>query len=342
MSGIHRIFQEIRHSDDPCVLATVIGVEGSAYRKEGAVMLWKGDGSRIGLLSGGCLEEDVALRAEEAFKEGSSRTVLYNLRSTDDLSWGQGAGCDGAVHVLLEPVHPRLRRHLCKVGDYMEQGVAVTAVKKLTPDRSVTDYLFIPRGGQESFGEWQGQISEEWMFDGRKSGISRGAGESEEVFVHHLQPKPRLILIGAGEDAEPLARFAARTGFSVVVADWRPARCNKGFFPDADRFLVGFPEELVNRLAWRGDEFVVIMTHQFERDRELLHLLRDKKLSYLGILGPRRRTSRLLAGRSLPEGIRSPVGLPIGAEGPEEIAVSILADLIRIRRQAPEPEVLLP
>ncbi|MFD1396793.1 XdhC family protein [Kroppenstedtia eburnea] len=98
----------------------------------------------------------------------------------------------------------------------------------------------------------------------------------------------------------------------------------------------------MNRLAWRGDEFVVIMTHQFERDRELLHLLRDKKLSYLGILGPRRRTSRLLAGRSLPEGIRSPVGLPIGAEGPEEIAVSILADLIRIRRQAPEPEVLLP
>lgn len=123
--------------------------------------------------------------------------------------------------------------------------------------------------------------------------------------------------------------MASLAGFSVLVADWRSALCKKEFFPDANQVIVGFPGEVMPMLALSNQDFAIVLTHHFQRDQELLNLLKGQTLAYLGILGSKGRTQRLLEGSEIPPEINSPVGLSIGAEGPEEIAISIVAELIQ-------------
>lgn len=346
MKDIHHILDVIQHTNKRSILATVIHVEGSAYRKEGTSALFQEDGIQIGMLSGGCLEHDLALRIRElfadpkAFSEGVTRTIIYDMRAEDDLSWGQGAGCNGVIHILLEAVNDQLREHLCTLKHLLDHRVPVTLIKKLPTDDAITDYLFISK--ERTFGHWRGEIppllqrfktNEAPLFAANR-GIKQLPDFSASFFIHHFFPKPRLIIFGAGPDVKPLAVFATQTGFSVTIVDWRPALCNRTQFPDADEILLGFPEEIIDKLMLTSGDSVIIMTHHFQRDKELLYLLMKHKLRYLGILGPRERTSRLLEGADIPPWIRSPVGLPIGAEGPEEIAISILAEMIHAYRHS--------
>ncbi|OQP13342.1 hypothetical protein B1693_16755 [Geobacillus zalihae] len=140
------------------------------------------------------------------------------------------------------------------------------------------------------------------------------------------------MIFGASPDEVSLASFAAKTGFSVTVCDWREALCNKKIFPNADQLIVGSPQEAVSKLQFTPRDFVVILTHQFQRDKELLQLIVEKDLRYIGVMGSKQRTSRLLNFGELPFQISTPVGLTIGAEGPEEIAISILAELIHVKK----------
>jgi len=336
-----KVLEAISQTDRRCVLATIIRVEGSAYRKEGVSMLLMEDGTRIGLLSGGCLENDLLARVDELLQNGASRTIIYDMRNEDDFSWGKGAGCNGLVHVLVETVHPRMREHLCMVKHYIDLGVTVTSYKKLNEEHAATDYLFIPHNGQEAFGVWAGNVSDVTRLlrsasDLQKSGIRYLDGLSAEVFVQTYTPKRRLILFGAGEDAKPLAAFAARVGFQVTIVDSRSALCNELHSSDADDFVIVSPSEVEQRITFTRSDSAVVMTHQFEQDKELLQILLRHRLNYLGVLGPRHRTTRLLDGCAIPDWVHSPVGLPIGAEGPEEIAISIVADLIRTQQIHPE------
>src|SRR5690625_4890852 len=159
------------------------------------------------------------------------------------------------------------------------------------------------------------------------------------VYIHHFRPKPRLFIFGAGPDVRPFASMAETTGFSVKVWDWRPAFLEH--FPDTIVLRNPSIPETIENLHFVPDDSVIIMTHDFQKDKELLHLLLEyEKISYLGILGPRKRTSRLLNGGVIPERLHSPVGLSIGADGPEQIAISIIADLIRTQRQSLQEEGL--
>lgn len=148
-----------------------------------------------------------------------------------------------------------------------------------------------------------------------------------------MVPKPCLYVFGAGEDAKPLVSLAARAGFHVTVIDWRPALCHHGHFPEAGRLITGAPEEVMEGLSMTKRDFVVIMTHSFQKDQIILHTLKNENVFYKGVLGPRRRTERLLGGAEIPEDIHSPVGLPIGAQGPKEIAVSIVGEMIQKMRK---------
>lgn len=305
------------------VLATIIAVVGSAYKREGSMMLFFEDGTRIGMLSAGCLESDLSIQAQEVFQKWKVKTLQYDLREETDLTWGQGAGCNGRIDILLEPVTDFLYEDLSEIKRLLDSNICVLAVKKLGDSG---EYLFIPSVG-EPFGQWQGEIPYEL---GKVKG---GVNPGHPVFQYLFQPKPCLIIFGAGPDAVPLVSLAAKIGFSVMVCDWREEFCRKENFPLANRLLIGFPSQLIKKISFSSNDFVVLMSHHFQRDQELLHSFLRKDVKYLGVLGPRERTKRLLNGDMIPEWISSPIGASIGAKGPEEIAVSIVAELIEVWRK---------
>lgn len=334
MNDLFNILNALQVSKYKTVLATIINVTGSSYRKEGAMMLYIEDGTQIGLLSGGCLENDLAVRAEEVIVENTSRSIIYDMKSEDELSWGQSSGCNGIIEVLLEPVNHKFKQHLKRVDDYLKQGISVLHIKKLSKLGTVLGYMFITQN-QQCFGEWRGDIP--IQLNQLPSELKKGTilleNLSDRYFIQVFSPKPRLIIFGAGPDVRPLVGFAAKTGFTITLTDWRPAFCQKTFFPDADDLIVEFPSSFLNHFPFSPNDYVLIMTHHFQKDQEILKTLLQKKLQYLGVLGPRKRTTQLLDGKDIPDWLHSPVGLPISAEGPEEIAISIIADLIHTVRK---------
>ncbi|MBB3125657.1 xanthine dehydrogenase accessory factor [Paenibacillus rhizosphaerae] len=336
MEDIHRILEALQQCRQRSVLATITRVEGSAYRKEGASMLLFKDGTQVGVLSTGCLEADIAARVPELLAAGVPHTYTFDLEAADPLSWGEGPGCGGVIQVTAVVVGDSLRRHLLMLKDYLDDQIEVMLILKNSADPRASGYSLVTSSGHR-FGEWPGTFPEalrDWATAqmGRRSGMQIVPGDAEEVFLHTFFPKPRLTLFGAGPDAKPLASFAAAAGFTVTVADWRAALCDRSFFPDAHTLLDGFPEETAGQIRWTPNDYVVIMTHHFRRDRDLIRILSGHNLAYVGLLGSKRRTQRLLEGGSLPEHWHAPVGLPIGADGPEEIAISIVAELIQVYR----------
>ncbi|MCC2686068.1 MAG: xanthine dehydrogenase [Paenibacillaceae bacterium] len=322
MTDNWKVLEELERSEEPCLLATIIHVDGSAYRKVGSSMLVKASGGRVGMLSGGCVEQDVAARTEEMLRSGRSVTFNYNTRSSDDPIGDFGSGCEGRIHVLLEPIGDALRRQLTKIKEWLVRGVSVAWVRRLDAHRTVVEHRFLP--------EWE--FHSAGLDESPLNGCRYDGSWGSEVFVQVLSPKPRLLILGAGEDARPLAAMASQVGFAVTVADWRQALCCREHFPSAERLVIGFPADISSQIRLGEDDYAVVMTHHYEHDKQLLEWLLDRSLRYVGVLGPRHRTERLLAGQPLPEAVHSPVGLPIGAAGPDEIAVSIVAELIRMRR----------
>ncbi|MBA2876645.1 XdhC family protein [Thermaerobacillus caldiproteolyticus] len=345
MDDIYRVLKVISESNTKSVLATIIHVEGSAYRKEGACMLFQDDGTQIGLLSGGCLEEDLAIKAQEVLREGCAKTFVFDMKHEDDLSWGQGTGCNGIIHVLLEPINEKFREYLLTLKDRLDRRERVLLARKLTAQSDEKNLLFLTESGS-TFGGWKEEIPQK-LRDLLHSSIPFKAISGIQTisdmpfYIHHYWPKPRLIIFGANPDTKPLVSFAHQLGFLIIVTDWRPALCNREHFPDADQLMIGFPEEIVPKLSLTPYDFVVIMTHHFRRDQEILSLLINKKLYYLGILGPRRRTERLLGNQVIPPFLHSPIGLAISARGPEEIAISVLAEIIHTLRNGSKERTAL-
>ncbi|PLT28514.1 XdhC family protein [Peribacillus deserti] len=319
MTNFYDLLDELALTSQNCLLATIIHVQGSAYLKEGTSMLIKEDGTTLGVLSPGCLEADLLHRAQDVFSRGVPQHVRYDLREEDDLSWGAGAGCNGILHILLEPITPNLKLQFSNVAGSLANGHCVVHKKELSKDFSPRKNTFIPIKQSDLRGCF------------RKSGIVSDSDGTYE-YIHCYKPKPRLIIFGGGEDAKPLASMAARSVFSVVICDWREGVCSVESFPHASDILIGTVQENIHSLNVNESDFVVVMSHHFKKDKEFLEMLLIKKVRYLGILGPRERTAKLFHPARIPEWVSSPVGLPIGAMGQEEIAISIIAELIKALR----------
>lgn len=325
--SIHDIVQHIYKNDAPAVLATLIEVEGHSYRKPGAVMLFY-EGGTIGSLSPGCLESDLALRTEEVWGKGIPERVVYDMLSPDDFSWGEAVGCGGRITVVLEPVRGELRCVLTEIYGRMEDGGNLMLLR----EAAAPGYRY---SVQACKGEFQPAIRR------RNAGpqavslspVPAAAASFEESpvpFCTLLQRKPRLIIFGGGVDSRPVADLAARSGFRIAVADWREGSLRHAF-PGAERVICP-PDEAVSRLRVGPQDYVLICSHQAQRDRRFLECLLPLAPRYIGILGSGARVSLLLKGIERPASLHAPVGLAIGAEGPEEIAVSIVAEMIQIRR----------
>lgn len=333
---------------EPAVLATVVAVEGSAYRRPGAQALFTAEGLRQGALSGGCLESDLAARAAQVLSEGTPRRVRYDLALGTDAVWGFGSGCEGTVDLLLEAVRPEGRAPWIPfteqlLGKRREVGlVTVTAVEGSVAcalgDRfAYDDHL---HGLQPGDRELNVQF-------GRAVAAARAAGRTQtarverpegavELLVEPLQPVPALWIYGAGEGARALARLAHSLGWEVGVFDHRPALATRERFPEAVRLGSGAPADLLRVLPKDGRCAGLVMSHVFERDKAALAAFLDLDLPYVGLLGHRKRGDRMLQeleseGRRLtPEDrdrLHHPVGLDLGGETPEAIALAILAEV---------------
>jgi xanthine dehydrogenase accessory factor len=314
-AALARSLRDRRDSGRTAALATVVSTEGSAYRKPGAWMLVDMDGAREGVVSGGCLEADVAERALACLASGNAELAAYDTREADDVVWGLGMGCRGLVRILIEPL----------AGDRLERAAEFfTRVASAPAEACIA--VVLSTGGDRG-----------WRL-GDRALLAEPAVElfeGLEVAFIPVIPTTQLVVCGAGEDAVPLARLGVELGWTVLVVDHRPALARGDRFPGARVELLDRVEDLAALLPRPHARIAaVVMTHNLQRDVAWTAALLPLELRYLGLLGPRPRSAQVLAAaQALAEdprparGIYAPAGLDIASESPREIAVSIVAEI---------------
>ncbi len=338
-------FNKWRQTDEPLVMATVFATEGSTYSKPGHRILISASGDYQGLVSGGCVEGDLAAHAHLVFVTGDARSITYDLREDKDSVWGMGVGCDGVIKILLqrldaatdyEPFRTIAERQTGPHGG----GTCVTVIEsedaQLPPGATWIDW------GSNSL-SWQ-------MHDEQMSAISSqssmlGAlakpklvrqpsrGGAMTALHAPIAPIPRLLVLGAGPDAVPIVTLATEIGWFVTVVDHRQLRIDDPSFAVAEHRLCSplnaFPSEV------ELDQYAaaIVMSHNLEADGQYLsHLTTNTSIGYIGLLGPKTRRNRLIKMHDLSEPefvsrLHGPAGMSIGADSPETIALSILAEI---------------
>ncbi len=294
-------------------IATVVRISGSAYRRPGAKFLVERDGRTTGGVSGGCLEADVREHALQLIDGGNPRLLHYETGSSEETVWGLGLGCEGAVDVFLQRAESerfaRARGLLSRGSPFglAEPFAIETAIRG--PHLGRVEIATRPARGESRVEE-------------------RGP---DTLFVDVLEPPPSLLVFGAGDDSRPLASLAHEVGFQVTVVDHRSGFLTEERFPPPARLLQRRADEGVPQLT--RQHFAVVETHSLQHDRDWLRALVEQPLAYLGLLGPRARKKKLFQELGVPEHERvyAPVGLDLGAEGPEQVAISILAEVLAVR-----------
>jgi len=332
MRAVFRRLVQLVAGDRPAVLAVVTRVQGSAYRGPGALVLIEPDGTLCGNVTGGCLEEDLKERAREALQRRRCLRVRYDTGGEDQL-WGLGIGCEGTIHLFLRPF-PRdgdrdLLRWLlsrleageeCAVGIVLEKGPREGELLAAGPREA--------RPGPGSSAATAAAALQE-AFAELRTGETTLAGTPLMILK---APRPRdLVIIGAGDDAIPLVRYAFDTGFRVFVVDHRPAYLTAERFPGAERLIVARYDDPAFSLTVGPETCVVVKTRLLEHDRGWVQRLAGLP-AYLGLLGPAHRRERVTEGLAAAkkQRIYGPVGLDIGAVGPEQIAISIIAEILAV------------
>lgn len=337
-------FFEARKNDPfGLVLASVYDTLGSTYSKAGDRMLIAGNGDFQGMLSGGCLEGDLAERAMQVAESGKPQSVTYDLRESDEDLWGLGVGCEGLMRIFLQPLtagngfepFPSLAAVL--VGD--ERGVAATVIESSHPALSPGASM-IGKGDSWTVvdvdSEFESAIkaqSADALARGRSGRATlKFEGGSAELIVAVLRPAIRVLLLGGGLDAEPVVRLCAELGWRVAVQDHRPAYVEKGSFPDAEQVTCHPASELASQIDLGRFDAAVCMSHHLVSDRAYLEQLAASDIAYIGLLGPVHRHDRLMrelgsAADRLRDRVHGPAGIDIGGRGPASIALSIVAEM---------------
>ena len=327
----------------PCALATVIHVDGSAYRRPGARMLMMPEGQTWGMVSGGCLEHDIFDHGRRALQSGRSRVVRYDSTSEDDIVFGTGLGCNGVIDVFIEPITERF----CE--SFIHAVESCQRTRKAGAIATVIDGTGSSASGRNASlinGICTGlhtlmPLLEEYPSEHEKAVLLSGeiGGAAARVFVQPLLPPIQLVAFGGWLDVIPLVRMAREIGFQIVVVDSRQRPSSLRFFREADAVLLCSPSEALGRIQFDERTVAVLMNHNFDRDQEAISALTQVSVPFLGMLGPKRRQQRIienvrasgvLISDEFERHIHGPVGLDIGAETPEEIALSILAEILAV------------
>jgi xanthine dehydrogenase accessory factor len=333
-------------------LATIVAVSGSTYRRPGARLLVPEEGDLVGNISGGCLENDVADVARIVMSEGVARIVSFDLTADDDAVWGWGLGCNGAFELFVEPADKAAEvAGALRMALEEERPISmVTVLDSSVPNVGQGDRLLVRPGGavERSLGdEPLDRAAREAaleLLDAERCGIRTLPGSQGEVraFVEVLEPPLRLVICGAGHDAAPLVEAAANLGWNPIVVDDRPEFLNRTRFPAAADFVpVERPDKVAEVAPVDARSHVVVMSHNFLRDKDYLRSLLTSPVRFIAMLGPAVRTQRLLTelrgeGVDISEAdlarIRGPAGLDLGAEGAQEIAAAIVAEIVAVKR----------
>jgi xanthine dehydrogenase accessory factor len=313
------------------VLATVVATAGSTYRKPGARMLIMADGSHLGLLSGGCLESDLQIHAAEVLESGVPRAVEYDMRGPDDILFGIGAGCEGAMRVLLEPADPG-----------SGAAAALAAAGRATQAGEATSLVLIHEAADLNLGTCLAErplpptlvaAARQVLVDRTSRVVDTGVGpERTRAFIQFLAPPPHLLICGAGPDAQPVVSAARALGWRVSVVDHRGAYAVAARFPGAAVRLVS-AKSLRSEVDLSRCHAAVVMSHHLASDEAYLREFAEAGVpAYVGLLGPEARRSRIAkelgaVAEKLRFRIRGPVGIDIGATTPEGIALAIVSQI---------------
>lgn len=348
--SVHRIIQTFydwQQTGEPMVLATVYDTAGSTYSKAGQRILIHGDADYQGLVSGGCLEGDLAERARSVLETGEPAAVTYDMRDEADDVFGLGVGCNGMIRVFLQRLtrdasyEPFASMARLLLADQPHSVATVIASENASLKPGTT---FI----------WDGNPAEvqsssapglERLIAGCETTqvVGRACYEVDDdglsVLYAPLRPVPNLLVLGAGLDAVPVVGIAVELGWRVSVADHRQAYLEKSEFIGAERVVLVEPAALERDFTVTDFEAVIVMSHHLLTDQAYLAQLADSNIPYVGVLGPGARKARLLealgeAGRSLASRLKGPVGLDIGADSPESIALSLIAEIHSVLKGA--------
>jgi len=304
---LHQLEQE---PDAPQALATLVHVQGSSYRRVGARLLVNAEGQWVGSISGGCLESDVMARALEVIADGEAQLAVYDTTDENDLVWGTGTGCNGVVSILIErlPTNPAWVKTL-------RENLTARKISALSVVWKAKDIKIL--------GTYESQA------------LPKNMSSDTKILADEVLPPTRILIFGAGDDAQPLAKMAQELGWGVEVFDARPGYATKARFPGADKVTATLPENVANVFI---DQWTVavVMSHRYRDDVELVKALLPRELRYVGLLGPKVRSERILndlekQGLKITEKMRErlhgPVGLDLGGQTPEAVALSVLAEI---------------
>lgn len=339
-------YKEAQIHGRQCALATVVHVEGSSYRRPGARMLVEEDGKLTGAISGGCLEGDALRKAIMAINQQENKLVTYDTTSEDDAEFGVQLGCNGIVHILFEPVSLSRKHNPVELLEtflaHRKNAVVATLFSLNSSGNSQPGTCFF----------YDGECSLSTLTDKKLEAQIKADAEAvliksdsittqynDEVlsgFIELLEPSVSLIIVGAGNDALPLVEMTSVLGWDVTVIDGRRTHATNRRFSRAANVIVAKPAEALAKVVIDHRTFIVLMTHNYNYDLEMMGMLLPTSFKYLGTLGPRKRLEKMLSeleeqGQVITQEqkarIFGPVGLDIGAETAEEIAISVLAEM---------------
>ena len=330
----------------PIVLATVVRVTGSSYGGVGTRMVIRVDGSTVGIVSGGCLETDLAEQAKRVHEDGKARVVTYDTRADDDAAWGLGLGCNGLIDVLLEPMLPVYAGAFAVLLEEALDQTATTVLATVTQSSNdaegiVGAHALLTGEAIETTGDWGDRTVlmlaradfEEALASGRR-GLVKEYGAVQIAF-EVVNPTVRLVICGSGPDVIPLVRFGTELGWTLTVVDHRPIEhAHAERFPGARVVECAEPVNLAESVALTPQTAAVVMSHHFARDLDYVRALLASDVAYIGVLGPRARAERMLADINTAgdapqrtERMFAPVGMDIGGDGPDAIALSVIAEV---------------
>jgi xanthine dehydrogenase accessory factor len=341
------LFERERAAGNALAVGVLVHTAGSTYRKPGALMLIASNGDYSGLLSGGCLEGDLRQHARSVIETGEPRIVSYDLFGPDDLLWGLGLGCEGAMRILLFRAGPdrdwQPLTHLIRSLSSRTPTAVGIVVESTRPGMPIgalvipgeTPRIFPDTLTSQATAELAAADVQSTLIDAAREGRAKQMSSSPDwtLFALPLSLPPKLLVLGAGPDAAPIVDFAARVNWKVTVADHRPAYADPTHFPAAEAVVLTRPDELGAAIDLTHFSAAVVMSHHLPSDLNYLHVLSDTTIPYVGLLGPAPRRDKLLAdlgserAQRLRSRLHAPVGLALGGRTPESIALSIVAEI---------------
>ncbi|MBZ5858331.1 XdhC family protein [Flavihumibacter profundi] len=353
INSIIEAFDAARESGEKSALVTVVHLEGSSYRRPGARMLVTDEGQMTGAISGGCLEGDALRKALLVLNQQQSKLVTYDTSDEDDATIGVQLGCAGVIQVLMEPINstdPNNPIELLRKAAAKRQNFVLVTLFALEEKKSIQHgtCLLVEADGTISGNLEDGFLKHTILEDARIALTTqrpafknyKSAEHNLTAFIEFEPPPISLVIIGAGNDVMPLVNFADILGWETRVVDGRPTHAKKERFVSACQVLVSKPEHVLEQIPIDEQTVFVLMTHNYNYDLAMLRALLKTKVNYIGALGPKKKLDRMLdeiraAGTKITaeqlSRVYGPVGLDIGAETAEEIALSVIAEIKAIQ-----------